>query len=178
MIVETILRNPIVDTGPLFDFLLWRFSDSLNIKTSRLRYLNTDLYKKSTHWYLTIAKPKTCPEVIAEIHRHALSSLKGRRLGEFWRFAQQELITLGLSEQLVTVAEMDSQTLSSLGPTDTALLQIASTAPDSSQPVMTEDTHLAGQCRKKQVKVLRITDVVGMWQQFGSKQGQERREHH
>jgi len=172
--VETILRNPIVDTGPLFDFLLWRFSDSRNIPSlgSGLRFLRNEFEKKSTRWYLKVAKPvTTCPEVIAEIHRHAEGKLRGGSLGDFWRFAQQELIGLELSEHLAPVTDMDSQTLSSLGPTDTALLQIAGAAPDLSQPVLTEDNHLAGQCRKKQVKVLRIADVVSMWQQYGSEQG-------
>lgn len=171
--MQSIPRNPIVDTGPLFDFLLWQFSVRSRISSlsSELRYLKNDLYKRSVQWYLGEAKPiTTCPEVIAEIHRHAEQKLRQPHLGSFWKFAQQELTELGLNEKLVELVQMNGDMLSSLGPTDTALLQIASAAPNSSQRVFTEDGDLIGQCRKKGVSVLRISDILSIWQQYGSQQ--------
>ena len=170
--MQSIPRHPIVDTGPLFDFLLWRFSVSFKMPTlsPKLIYLTNDFYKKSIQWYFTVAKPiTTCPEVIAEIHRHAQEKLQNRNLGSFWKFAQEELIELVLSEKLVELVRMDGEILSSLGPTDTALIHIASDSPNLSQPVFTEDSKLAGQCRKKQLSVLRIDDVLSAWQQYGTK---------
>lgn len=170
--MQEIPRYPIVDTGPLFDFLLWQFSDSFRMSnlSSKLRYLTNDFYRKSVRWYFTVAKPiTTCPEVIAEIHRHAKEKLRDRNLGSFWKFTQKELSELGLSEKLVELVQMDSDTLSSFGPTDTALIHIASLSPNLSQPVFTEDGELAGQCRKKQLSVLRIDDVLSIWQQYGTK---------
>jgi hypothetical protein len=76
---------------------------------------------------------------------------------------------LGLSEKLVELVQMDGDILLSFGPTDTALLHIAGFSPDSSQPVLTEDGKLAGQCRKKQLSVLGINDVLSIWQQYGAK---------
>lgn len=163
--MQLIPRNPIVDTGPLFDFLLWRFSESFEILTllSGLRYLRTRTYKKSIQWYFTVAKPiTTCPEVIAEVHRHAEGILRGSRLGDFWRFAQKELIELGLSEKLVELIQMDGDTLSSLGPTDTALLHLSR---QIRQPVLTEDGKLATKCRGWELPVLSVTDVVAYWQE-------------
>lgn len=173
--METIPRSPIVDTGPLFDFLLWRFSESFKIPSllSKLRYLNNESYRKSVSWYFRVAKPiTTCPEVIAEVHRLAKEKLREGekvKLGHFWRFAQQELKELGLSEELVQLVQMDSDTLSSLGPTDTALLEIASSTPNLHQPILTEDGPLTGLCRKKQVRFLRIAEVLSIWQRFASK---------
>jgi len=146
---------------------LWRFSESVSVPTllSNLRYLRTDIYRKSLQWYFSVAKPiATCPEVIAEIHQHA-ERMRGVRLGDFWRHAQKELSSLGLSETLVKLLEMDSDTLSLLGPTDTALLHIASLSPNLSQPIFTEDTKFAGQCRKRQVNVLGISNVQNIWEE-------------
>lgn len=167
--MQLIPRHPIVDTGPLFDFLFWRFSESIRIRvlSTDLRYLSTDAYKKSLNWYFTVAKPiTTCPEVIAEIHRHAEQRLRYPGLGSFWKFAQNELTELGLNEKLVKFIQMDGDTLSSLGPTDTALLDLSD---NLRQPVFTEDTKLAGQCRKRQLSVLRINDVLSLWQQHVGK---------
>ena len=169
MINQPIPRYPIVDTGPLFDFLLWRFSESSRIPNlfSKLIYLTNDPYKKSVQWYFAVAKPiTTCPQVIAEIHRHAEKQLRGVYLRNFWVFAQKELIELGLNEELVKLVEMDSDTLSSFGPADTALLRIAT---DLNRPVFTAEGKLAGLCRKKEVSVLGIADILSIWQQYGSK---------
>lgn len=166
--MQSIPRNPIVDTGPLFEFLLWRFSESFRIPTllSGLRYLKTDTSKKSIQWYFTVAKPiTTCPEVIAEVHRHAEGIFRGSRLGDFWRLAQKELTELGLGEKLVELVQMDGDILSSFGPTDTALIHIACLSPNLSQPVFTEDSRFAGQCRKKQVSVLGIADIQSIWEE-------------
>lgn len=170
--MHSIPRYPIVDTGPLFDFLLWQFSDSFNMPTlqSKIRHLPTHDHKKSLHWYFTIAKPiTTCPEVIAEIHRHAEQKLRYPSLGSFWKFAQEQLAELGLSEKLIELVQMDSNVLSSFGPTDTALLHIARLSPNLNQPVFTEDGELAGQCRKNQVRALTIGEVLSIWQQYGTK---------
>ncbi len=170
--MQSIPRNPIVDTGPLFEFLLWRFSESFRIPTllSGLRYLKTDTSKKSVQWYFTVAKPiTTCPEVIAEVHRHAEGILRGSRLGDFWRLAQKELTELGLGEKLVELVQMDGDILSFFGPTDTALLHIGLLSRNFNQPVFTEDHELARECRKKGVSVLRIPEVLSIWQQYGTK---------
>jgi hypothetical protein len=174
MVMNSIPRHPIVDTGPLFDFLLWQYSASSRMKTllSKLKYLRNDSYQKSVSWYFSFAKPiTTCPEVIAEIHRHAEEKLEHRNLGGFWRFAQGELKELRLSEELIELVRMDGETLFSHGPTDTALLNIAllSLSRDLNQPVFTVDRKLAGECRRKEVRVLDIAEVLSIWQQNGSK---------
>ncbi len=172
--MQSIPRHPIVDTGPLFDYLLWRFSCSDYFKGAarsfQFRYLKTDSYREAVRWYFTRAKPiTTCPQVIAEIHRHGEKQLRAPNLGYFWRFAQQELAELSLNEKLVTLAQMDGNILSSFGPTDTALLQLAGASSHSSQPVFTEEGELAGKCREREVKVLRIAEVLSIWQEYERK---------
>ena len=174
--MQSIPRHPIVDTGPLFDYLLWRFSDSIrNISAqltynliAKLIYLTDDPSKKSLQWYFSVAKPiTTSPHVISEIHRHAEQALRGLYLKNFWQFAQKELKDLGLDEKLVELVHMNGETLSFFGPTDTALLQIA--ANSHTQSIFTEDTRLAGQCRKREVNVLSITQATTLWKEYGSR---------
>ncbi len=169
--MQTFPRSAIVDTGPLFDFLLWQLSESRRIPNllPRLTYLNRDHYRRSVRWYFGVARPLvTCPQVIAEIHRLAQEVLRGPRLGDFRRFAQHELTTLRLSEQLVELITMDADLLSQLGPTDTAILQIGDSSRSSRRPVFTEDGELAMRCRRMQVGVLRVADVLTIWQQYGT----------
>lgn len=163
--IPTIPRYPIVDCGVLFDFLLWRFSESIKIPALKadFRHLKTGPYKMSLRWYFGKAKPiVTCPEVLAEIHGHAQRKWRGQKLGSFWTFAQKELRELGLSEKLVKLLDMDGTTLSILGPTDTAILYLSR---ELNQPVLTEDHELSGKCRKEQLKVIGIADLYSLWQQ-------------
>ncbi len=167
----TIPRQPIVDTNLLFDFLLWRFSDSLKILPllAELKYLKAAPYRASLQWYFKIAKPiTTCPEVIAEIHGHA-ERTPGLQLKNFWKFAQSELAELGLNEELIKVVDMDADILSTLGPTDTALLRLGMLYQTQKQPILTEDTKLAGHCRKRELSIITKYDVLSVWQANGSK---------
>ena len=168
--MQSIPRHPIVDTGPLFDYLLWRFSDFIRNHNliAKLMYLTDDPSKKSLRWYFSVAKPiTTSPHVISEIHRHAEQVLRGPYLKNFWQFAQKELKDLGMDEKLVELVHMNGETLSFFGPTDTALLQIA--ANSHTQSIFTEDTRLAGQCRKREVNVLSITQATTLWKEYGSR---------
>jgi len=163
--VQSIPRNPIVNTDVLFDFLLWQFSVSFKMPTlsSKLRYLINDFYRESVRWYFAFAKPiATCPEVIAEIHGHAEGVLRGHKLGNFWSLAKEQLTELRLNEKLVELIQMDGDILSSLGPTDTALLHLSR---QIRQPVLTADGKLANKCRSWELPVLSITEILAYWQQ-------------
>jgi len=129
---------------------------------SKLRYLTNNFYRESVQWYFTEAKPiTTCPEVIAEIHQHA-ERVRGLRLGDFWRFAQKELMELGLREEMVRLLEMDVNILSDTGPTDAALVHLSH---QIRQPVLTEDGKLRTKCRSWELPVLGITEILAFWQQ-------------
>ena len=91
------------------------------------------------------------------------------QLKNFWKIAQSELAELGLNEELIKVAAMDSDLLSALGPTDTALLHLGILYQTQKQPILTEDTKLAGHCRKRELSIMTINDVLSVWQENGSK---------
>lgn len=169
--METIPRTPIVDTGPLFDFVWLRYCEkrSKSYKPIDFLYLSSTLSREAVSWYFRIAKPLvTCPQVIAEMHNHAIKRLRDDKLREFWKVAQMELIELGLDEDLVKLVEMDSDILCSFGPADTALIHIAIRR-QTSCSIFTTDGKLAGHCIDKQIKVLSLGEIIDLWQRLGSK---------
>ncbi len=167
--MDVILRHPIVDTGLLFDFLLCRFAVAANspqVLQNGVRYLAPKHYRDALEWYFMVARPiVTCPHVIAELHGHAEKRSRGRYLSRFWELARVELVQLGLQEETTALQAMDTDVLALLGPTDASLLHVALRFRELSRPVLTEDGKLAGQCQKKNVPVLRLADILNLWQQ-------------
>ncbi|MBI5197282.1 MAG: hypothetical protein HZA19_01605 [Nitrospirae bacterium] len=170
--METIPRMPIVDTGPLFDFLWLGYCEGRGYKIlpEDFRYLTSEFSRAAIRWYFSVAKPLlTCPQVIVEVHGHAQRKrLKDGRLRDFWRAAHQELAGLGLDEDLVKLLHMDREILCSFGPADAALIHMANRRRELNCSIFTGEGKLDGHCRKKEIRVLSVGEVIGLWQRFGS----------
>lgn len=172
--MNTIPRNPIVDTGPLFDFLIWKFSETAKLEylIGKLSYLKSDSLRRATQWYLGFANPiLICPEVIAEINGLARSraKLSNSQMGLFWTFSQKELLELGIDEKMIKLMDMDSDILKSYWPIDTAIFHLAQREENIGKPVFTEDGRLRNFCVQKEIKVLRVYDVLVLWQSYGGR---------
>ena len=159
-------RSPLVDANLLFDYLVWQFCMQADppIEVPKLQKLSTPDLKDAFRWYLDLAKPiQTSPHVIAEIQGLAKSRLEwyGERLASFWRFAQRELVRLGLQEHLIKIVEMDRDDLPSFGPTDTSLLALAAR---SDSLVLTDEGKLRDRCDRKQIRVRGSYEVLAEWQ--------------
>jgi len=169
-----IAKTPIIDTNLLFEFLVWRFFEeipedeavSASTRPFSFQYLSSDELRVAFQWYVSRAKPiETSPHVIAEIHGLALGSkahLRAPRLAAFWSFAKEELAQLGMEEHFVRVAEMDTNHVQVVGPTDTSLLQRAQ---QSGRTLLTGDRELRGRCIEHRVKVIDCWDVLACWQE-------------
>ena len=158
-------KRPVIDSGPLFESLLWRFSESFDQPDliSRPQYLKTSDDRAALAWYLPLAKPiVTSPEVIAEIHGRVTreARLRQPRLGDFWKFSQKELSQLGLAEELVKLVEMEPEILSRFGPTDTSLIRLGS---QFRRPVLTEDGPLGARCKQERLEVLTTSDILSLF---------------
>jgi len=172
--LNTIPKNPIVDTGPLFDFLLWQFTERENLRQQDtilklLRYLKDNRSRNATMWYLRVSKPiMTCPEVIAEIHGQLISygELSNTKRGIFWKFAQEELRQLGIEEEMFKFIDMNSSILESCGPTDTAIYHLA--IKYIGKPVFTTDRELSGFLRKKEISCLDMHKIQELWENYAS----------
>ena len=156
-----------VDTGPLFDFLLWKYSVRFKQEDKfipKLQCLNTSDLIVSMEWFLEKAKPiLTSPGVIAEVHRHAQGHLKGASLGDFWKIAQEILQALGLQEQLCQFSELDEEELTKFYPVDTSLIEITRR---ENRVLLTSDMKLEGYCRTNRISVLSTGELPAIRIQF------------
>jgi rRNA-processing protein FCF1 len=167
--MNIIPRNPIVDTGPLFDFLIWKFSETIGLKMEKLKYLTSNQLLNATQWYLEVAKPiLICPGVIAEINGLARSSAKlsNSQMGSFWTFSQKELLQLGIDEKMIKLVDMDPEILKSYWPIDTAIFHLAQRTENIGKPVFTADGRLRKLCIQKEIKVLGVYEVLNLWQSY------------
>ncbi|MEW6685161.1 MAG: hypothetical protein AB1393_03015 [Candidatus Edwardsbacteria bacterium] len=160
-------RCPIVDTGPLFDFLIWEYAKhftklSLLSSTSCIK---NETEWKAIQWYFGYAKPIfTSPGVIAEITGLLKSRMKFSdiEIGSFWLFAKQPLIQLGLDEELIKFKDMEVHLIQQFFPTDTSLIKIAQ---QHQLHIFTADGKLSSFCRKNNISVLEIHDIVTFQQE-------------
>ena len=172
--IDILRKNPIVDTGPLFDFLIWKFSETKKLEylIKKLKYLHFKHRRIAVDWYLNFAKPiLISPEVIAEINRHAQSvaDLSKPQMEIFWAFSQSELRHLGIDEEMIKLLDMKTEILKKFGPTDTALFHLAQRPENIGKPVFTQDGKLRALCKTNEIHVLDVGEVLSLWQSTGSK---------
>ncbi len=154
----------ILDTGPLFDFLLLRFSE----ETGRvglendLNYLKTDLDAQRFRGFVTGHQiVLTTPGVVAEIQRHQRRHLPGDQ-GRFWRLARGQFHELRIDEEAVRLGEMEEGDLSNQGPVDASLLQLARRRLGQYRrvAVLTADRPLWERCRNQQILACWIHEIL------------------
>jgi len=158
--------NPVIDSNVLFDFLAWRFCVETGTQFPE-RLPSTALAIDSMRalaWYLDKAKPiHTSPHVIAELHGLVQRRFgwHGRRLSDFWRFAQEELTRFMLEEHLIKLVKMHRQDLVEFGPTDNSILEVAV---QTGGTVVTDEGDLRGRLTKDQIQVLSRYEILAHWQ--------------
>jgi rRNA-processing protein FCF1 len=159
-------QGPVADTNVLFDFLVWRFRSETQtaIHPSLLNYLQQKPLE-ALNWYLSTAKPiRTVFHVIAELH--GLTRKKpdwtAPTRESFWRFTAEELSRVQLTEYPVSISEMDIEDLGTLGPTDAAILRLAS---GLGAGVLTEDSGLRDRCARRNIHAITYERVLELWRQ-------------
>jgi hypothetical protein len=158
-------EHPFVDTGVLFDFLVWRFCKETETSFPGCLPDNSAMIDcmKALHWYFDRHKPiHTSPHVIAEIHGlvKARAKWKEPRVSTFWQFAQEELARFRLEEHLVELAKMNREDLGAFGPTDVSVLELAV---QEGRTVILEDGALSRRLTQEQIRVLTRWDVLMVW---------------
>lgn len=160
----------ILDTGPLFDFLLLRFSEEASRERLRedLEYLKTDLYRRHFKEFMMRQKPfLTTPGVIAEIQglSRRLPSLTRVDEGSFWTLARKEFRELGIDEEIIRLGEMQEEDLANYGPVDASLLELARRKQGEHRrvAVLIGDERLWHRCQKQQIPVRWIHEILSGW---------------
>lgn len=161
-------RTYLLDTGPVFDYVLARFSEDTGRSDllNDVRFLNTSARLAAFKRFLLDHSPSiTVGSVVAEVnhvfrrHRQEAKKLKkshGLKKADgapFWRLLTAEYVALTINEELLRVVELNVDVLDTLGPTDSAVVTLALRylSQHRDVAVLTGDRRLYRRCRSMQV---------------------------
>jgi hypothetical protein len=161
----------IVDTGPLFDLLLFRFwsEQGRPIDENRLacrKQFNVSPKEISQflgrHQGIIVV-----PGVFVEIGRlardeliHTAKQSKEPPLGRFWRAATREFRQMGIEERWASFLSLDQTLVEEFGPTDTALIRCSQETGEERVPILTHDHPLHGKCRRQQISCKLTSEIL------------------
>lgn len=161
----------ILDTGPLFDLLLFRFW------SERGRPIDENRFNCSKQFHVSLKQLSqflgryheivSVPGVFVEIGRLARDEL-GRSTGQlgkvslapFWGIAIRELRQMNLDERWTEFLSLDQVQIEELGPTDAALIRCAQETGEERIEILTHDAPLRGQCHKQGVSCILTSEIL------------------
>ena len=160
------LGKLIIDTGPLWDFLLMRCVRELGwqsvvsmLRANKQHTFNTDLYERKVTGFLSAHKPiYTTPGVIAEINGDA-NDFKGKK-STFWTLARNELLQLGIDDKFIKFAEIQSQRIIDLGYVDASLIEIAIKEYSYKCTILTDDDGLLKKCKSANIHTICTYEII------------------
>lgn len=147
----------VVDTGPLGDFLLWRYCQTFGVKNHSIRFPCLGKPLRIEGFVALLERCQvisTTPGVFAEIHRIAREKVGARQIGRFWSFAKDELTRINLDEFTAKILDTPVSSLKAVGPVDSALVEIARKNVRNRSAVLGDDRGLRRLCVKMQVSYL------------------------
>lgn len=171
------IDEAVVDTGPLFSALALNYVQAAQIaepkKTSMLNdalqpYFRRYRYDESFQrafllWFGAIKVLVTTSHVIAEVQGllNSRLKLKGEDRRYFWVHSVEFLRMRGLSEELLRLLDLSSQSPASenvfqVGPTDAGLIELARR---KGLPLVTEDGELASLAMRNEVPCQLVKDM-------------------
>ena len=161
----------ILDTGPLFDLLLFRFwseqghSIEENRLTCRKQYnVSPEQISRFLGKHQSII---IVPGVFVEVGRLARDQL-GRStrqsrelsLASFWRIVFRELRQMDIEERWASFLSFDQTLLEEFGPTDASLIRCAQETGEERVPILTHDQPLYGRCRRQQISCILTSEIL------------------
>lgn len=154
-------RLPIIDTGPLLDFLFIRCNEELGWKhlSGAIQFLKSHRQIKRFEDFLKTKKPiLTTPGVIAEIQ----SGSRREKCDQprFWRFARNELLNIGIQEDIIRLAEMIEGDVISFGPVDASLLKLLKEKLSHGGFLVTSDESLWRRCHESLLRVKWLQEII------------------
>lgn len=136
MIVNSIYNKVVVDTGPLYEFLLLRFIDRTGFESFKkyLSYVTSDAEKQDVlkDCFLRFHNILTTPGVISEINAHIGKESKGPKLKtyskefkNFWAQTIEYFIEKNVQEEIIRLIEQNQILTVNHGPVDTSIIDLA-----------------------------------------------------
>lgn len=161
----------ILDTGPLFDLLLFRFWSERGRHIDENRFIcskqfnvSLELLSRFLGRYHEIV---SVPGVFVEIGRLARDELgrsagqsRGASLAPFWGIATRELRQMNLDERWTKFLSLDQNQIEEFGPTDAALIRCAQETGEERTEILTHDAPLWGRCRRQGVSCILTSEIL------------------
>lgn len=149
-------RMVIVDTGVIRELVAFRAVTTFGFE--RLRHDLTwipdlDAYERCTAFIAPFRRRVTSTSVCAELNYWIRKTPEPGR-ADIWTLVYEEFRNLSLEEEAVNLVNMDTHLVSSLGPVDVSLIEIAAHHLDITPTVFTVDARgLYGECHKRGIAV-------------------------
>jgi len=164
-------RTYLLDTGPIFDYLLARFSEDERRPEllAEARFLSTParlaifkVFVAQHAPFITVAGVVVEVQHVLQRHRREAGLLKKSDHAPFWSLLRGEYLAAPVSEEFLRVDELHGDVLSRYGPVDSALVTLALRylGQNRDVAVLTGDWGLVRRCRALQVPVEWIDDVL------------------
>ncbi len=161
----------IIDTGPLFDLLLFRFwsEQGRPIDENRLNCRKQfNVSPEQLSRFLGMCRGIIfVPGVFVEVGRLARDELgrsagqsRGRSLTPFWRIAIRELQQMNADERWTRFLSLDQALIEEFGPTDAALIRCAQETGEERAAILTHDKPLRGRCRRQRIPCMLTSGIL------------------
>lgn len=157
------LRDVILDTGPLLDLLLYRFWSEQGRPVDETRLICSKQFSVTPlqlfRFLGSCRRIVLVPGVIVEIGQLGRNEIVGS-LARFWRFTIRELELMRIDEKWTRFLLLDRQVVEQFGPTDAALIRCAQELSEEHIPILTHDQPLWGYCRKTRISCMVTSEIL------------------
>ncbi len=162
--VADLLRyRPILDTGPLLDFLLHRFMVRYHwqrIPFHQWVILDSNAAERFGR-ILVRWKPIIVPTgILLELERHRQRN--DLPLNQFWMMAREEIVSITYDEPSPRILDLPEVDLYRFGPVDATLLHIASRPESKPATIVTADGPLYQECLERSIRPLWIDEILSL----------------
>lgn len=151
----------ILDTGPLWELVLYGCVVRLGFEKRRtdLTFVReTRQYDRLSSFIGSFRKRTTTPGVIAEISRRIQDTRPGH--SAVWVLFRNELVQMGMEEELIKLLEMPTELVSAYGAVDTSILSLGLRHSALRPCILTGDNPLRQECQNHRLDARHICEVV------------------
>ena len=154
----------ILDTGPIRELVLFHAVDEYGFEGLRrsLQYIsNPDSYARCSKFIGSFRNKTTSASVVAELNCWIRDT---ERTGQerLWNRVHEEFREMRMDEQVVKLLEMDIRQVTTFGPVDVGLFEIARRNANLSPLVLTVDRPFFRECLRAGLRVQLLQNLVPM----------------
>jgi len=147
-------RIVIVDTGPLWELVLYRAVKELrfvNLERDLTHFVSREAYENCGSFLFSFRKKTTSASVVAELYGKIQDTQRKGR-SQLWGLVYEEFRNMSMDEDVVRLLDMQSDFVAKYGPTDVSLIEIARQNVDQKPVILTLDSQLYTECMRAQIR--------------------------